>query len=62
MDLEPRTIEDTLVTRCEVCAAPLEPAEIDEAREAGGPFLCAVHAAEQLPAEESERQEEPPAG
>lgn len=62
MDLEPRTIEETLVTRCEVCEAPLAPREIDAAREAGGPFLCAVHAAEQLPAEETERQQEPPAG
>jgi hypothetical protein len=28
--------------------------EIEAAREAGGPFLCSVHAAEQLPADAAE--------
>jgi hypothetical protein len=50
MDLEERTLEDTLEQRCSVCGARLTKLEIDAAREQGGPFLCSVHAAEELPA------------
>jgi len=52
MDLEEHTIDDTLEQRCTVCGAELTPQEIETAREAGGPFLCSVHAAEALPADE----------
>jgi hypothetical protein len=52
MSLEEHTIDDTLERTCSVCGARLTAAEIEVAREAGGPFLCAVHAAEALPAEE----------
>ena len=51
MDLEERTLEDTLETTCSVCGAPLTQPEIEAARESGGPFLCSVHAAEELPAD-----------
>jgi hypothetical protein len=51
MDLEERTLEDTLEETCTVCGARLTKLEIDAARETGGPFLCSVHAAEELPAE-----------
>jgi hypothetical protein len=51
MDLEERTLEDTLETTCSVCGAHLTQAEIEAARESGGPFLCSVHAAEELPAD-----------
>jgi hypothetical protein len=50
MDLEERTLEDTLEKTCTVCGARLTRGEIEAAREAGGPFLCTVHAAEELPA------------
>jgi hypothetical protein len=50
MDLEERTLEDSLEKTCTVCGARLTKLEIDEARENGGPFLCSVHAAEELPA------------
>jgi hypothetical protein len=50
MDLEERTLEDTLEKTCTVCGARLTSQEIEAAREAGGPFLCTVHAAEELPA------------
>jgi hypothetical protein len=49
MDLEERTLEDTLEKTCTVCGARLTKLEIDAARENGGPFLCSVHAAEELP-------------
>jgi hypothetical protein len=51
-DLEEHTIDDTLERSCTVCGARLTDAEIEAAREAGGPFLCSVHTAEQLPADE----------
>jgi hypothetical protein len=52
MDLEERTLEDTLERTCAICGAKLTGLEIEAAREAGGPFLCSVHAAEELPAED----------
>jgi hypothetical protein len=52
MDLEERSLDDTLETTCSVCGARLTQREIEAAREAGGPFLCTVHAAEELPAED----------
>jgi hypothetical protein len=52
MDLEERTLEDTLEKTCAVCGARLTGLEIEAAREAGGPFLCSVHAMEELPAED----------
>jgi hypothetical protein len=52
MSLDEPAIEDTLERTCSVCGAPLTGAEIEASREAGGPFLCSVHAAEALPAEE----------
>jgi hypothetical protein len=52
MGLEERTLEDTLEKTCTVCGARLTKREIDAARETGGPFLCSVHAAEELPAAE----------
>ena len=51
MDLEEHTLEETLERSCAACGARLTNQEIQEAREVGGPFLCAVHAAEELPAE-----------
>jgi hypothetical protein len=52
MDLEEKTLEDSLERTCAVCGARLTQAEIHESRETAGPFLCSVHAAEELPAEE----------
>jgi hypothetical protein len=53
MDLEERSLEDTLERTCAICGADLTKQEILESRETGGPFLCGVHAAEELPAEEA---------
>ena len=52
MDLEEHTLDDSLERTCAVCGARLTAPEIEAAREAGGPFLCSVHAAETLPADE----------
>ena len=59
MDLEERTLEDTLEQTCTMCGARLTALEIEAAREAGGPFLCSVHAAEELPAAEEPLSDEP---
>jgi hypothetical protein len=59
MDLEEHTLDDTLERSCAVCGASLTGAEIEAAREAGGPFLCSVHAAETLPADELAAEEQP---
>jgi hypothetical protein len=53
MDLEEHTLEETLERSCASCGARLTEQEILESRESGGPFLCSVHAAEELPAEEA---------
>jgi hypothetical protein len=53
MDLEEHTLESTLENTCGVCGARLTTEEILQSRERGGPFLCSVHAAEELPAEEA---------
>jgi hypothetical protein len=58
MDLEEHTLEESLERRCVVCGAQLTDAEIEAARDAGGPFLCLVHADEQVPLDE----EDPDAG
>jgi hypothetical protein len=58
MDLEERTLDDSLQRRCAVCGARLTDAEIHAARESGPPFLCSVHVAEEVPM----RQEDELAG
>jgi len=40
---------DSLECRCEVCGAELTESEVHASREAGGPFLCSIHAAEEVP-------------
>jgi hypothetical protein len=59
MDLEEKTLDDTLARTCAECGARLPPAELAASREAGGPFLCSVHAAETLPADELSAGEDP---
>ena len=52
MDLEERTLDDTIARKCAVCGAQLTTPEIEAAREVGGPFLCTVHAMEEAPGDE----------
>lgn len=53
MDLEERTLE-TVGDRCEECGARLTPEEMEQVLESGGPVLCSIHAAEQVPVSEEE--------
>ncbi|MEA2307700.1 MAG: hypothetical protein QOH43_4980 [Solirubrobacteraceae bacterium] len=48
MDLEEHTLEQA-GERCEECGARLTPEELRLVLEAGGPTLCAVHAADVVP-------------
>ena len=55
MDLEENSLDPVVERTCAECGAKLTPAEIEAALEAGGPFLCTVHAIEEVPiAEEDE--------
>jgi hypothetical protein len=56
VSLEEHSIDEPLEQTCEVCGARLTPEEMSEALEEGGPFLCTVHAAEELPEEEEPPQ------
>ena len=53
MDLEEQTLESA-GERCEECGAALTEREIAAVLESGGPNLCAIHAAEQVPLEPEE--------
>jgi hypothetical protein len=52
MDLEERTLDPVIERTCAECGARLTDQEIRASLEAGGPYLCSVHAAEQVPLEE----------
>jgi hypothetical protein len=53
MDLEEHTVE-AAGDRCEECGASLTEQEKAAVLESGGPNLCAIHAAEQVPLAEEE--------
>ena len=59
MDLEERSLDPVIERTCEECGAKLTEEEIKAALEAGGAYLCSVHAAENVPAEEQAELDEP---
>ena len=53
MDLEEHTGVDPVIERtCAACGAKLTEAEIRASLETGGPFLCTVHASEEVQLDE----------
>lgn len=54
MELEEQEGVERPGSRCEVCGVPLTSDEQRELLLAGGPVLCAIHAAEELPAADDE--------
>lgn len=52
MDLEERSLDPVIERTCAECGAPLTREEIVASLEAGGPYLCSVHAAEEVPLDE----------
>jgi hypothetical protein len=52
MDLEEHTLDPVIERTCAECGARLTDQEIRASLEAGGPYLCSVHAAEEVPLED----------
>ena len=59
MGLEEQSLEPAIERTCAECGAKLTAREIQDSLDAGGPYLCTVHAQEQVPIdEEAEALEE----
>ena len=58
MDLEPRSVDPVIERTCAECGATLTSQEIQASLDSGGPYLCTVHAAEQVPLEDDAPAEE----
>jgi hypothetical protein len=52
MDLEEHSIDPVIERTCSECGATLTDQEIQASLDSEGPFLCSVHAAEQVPLED----------
>jgi len=60
MGLEEQHGVDPVIERtCAECGAALTEEEIKASLDSGGPYLCSVHAAEEVPLEEEGQVEEP---
>lgn len=59
MDLEEHTLESAS-ERCDECGAELTEAEKAAVLESGGPNLCAIHAAEEVPLSAEEAIDDTP--
>ncbi len=57
--LEEKTLEPAIERTCAECGAKLTEREIQDSLDAGGPYLCTVHAQERVPIDdEAEAPEE----
>jgi hypothetical protein len=54
MDLEEHSNEPVVERTCAECGAKLTAREIEASMDSGGPFLCTIHATEEVPLEEDE--------
>jgi hypothetical protein len=52
VDLEEHSLDPVIERKCSECGATLTEGEIKASLETAGPFLCTIHAAEQVPLEE----------
>jgi hypothetical protein len=57
VDLEEHSLEPVIQRTCAECGAPLTEQEIQAALDSDGPFLCTVHAIEQVPLDEEAETE-----
>jgi uncharacterized protein with PIN domain len=57
MDLEEKTLEK-VGDRCEECGAKLTQRELEQVIESGGPALCSIHAADVVPVDDEDEDEE----
>ena len=58
MDLEEHSLDPVIERVCAECGAPLTSEEIQASLDSGGPYLCSVHAAEEVPLEEEAPEEQ----
>jgi hypothetical protein len=54
VDLEEHSLEPVIERTCAECGAPLTKQEIEASLDSEGPYLCSVHASEQVPLDEEE--------
>jgi hypothetical protein len=59
VDLEEHSIDPVIQRTCAECGVKLTEREIQAALDSDGPFLCTVHAAEDVPLEEEADAPEP---
>ena len=57
MDLEEHNLDPVIERTCAECGAKLTDAEVRAALEPGGPYLCQVHALENVPLEDENEPE-----
>ena len=48
MDLEPSSVDPVIERTCAECGTKLTEAEIRASLDTGGPYLCTVHASEEV--------------
>jgi hypothetical protein len=54
MGLEEHTLEPAIEKRCAECGATLTEREIKDALDSGGPYLCTIHAQDEVPLEDDD--------
>jgi hypothetical protein len=54
MDLEEHSLDPVIERNCAECGTKLTSQEIQASLDSDGPFLCTVHASEQVPLEEED--------
>jgi hypothetical protein len=59
VDLEEHTLDPVIERTCAECGAKLTEEEIKASLDSGGPYLCSVHASEEVPLEEEAEAGEP---
>jgi hypothetical protein len=56
MDLEEHSLDPVIERNCAECGVRLTKQEIQASLDSDGPFLCTVHAAEQVPLDDEDGQ------
>jgi hypothetical protein len=54
VSLEEQSLDPVIERTCAECGATLTKQEIQASLDAGGPYLCSVHAAEEVPLEDEQ--------
>ncbi len=54
MSPDDQGLDPVIEQKCARCGAPLTSREIEVSLDAGGPYLCSVHAIEELPVEDED--------